>query len=232
MDILKNTRSLEENLGVKFNNIELLQVAITHSSYANENHIPFNERLEFLGDAVLELVISQYLFKKHRVESEGYLTKVRSLIVCENSLHKVALKWNLGKYMFMSKGEEMTGGRERASILADAVEAVFASIYLDKGIDFATDFIIKSLRDIIEKASKNEIVLDYKTKLQEVLQKNGDVEICYSLTGFEGPPHRRKFFVEVAINGNKEGSGEGFSKKEAEQKAAKVVLIARGEINE
>lgn len=232
MKIFKNTVELKEKLKINFNDEELLQTAITHSSYANEKNVDFNERLEFLGDTVLELIISEYLFANHKEESEGYLTKVRALIVCENSLFEIAKTWNLGKYLYMSKGEELTGGRNRVSILADAVEAIIASIYLDQGFETAKAFVLKNFGGIIEKAVKNQIILDYKTKLQEILQKKGDVDICYELVSFDGPPHRREFFVQVSVEGEVKGKGSGFSKKEAEQMAAKEVLISRGDISE
>ncbi|MEG1255223.1 ribonuclease III [Clostridium sp.] len=232
MKILKNTIEVKEKLGIEFNELSLLQTAITHSSYANERNVAFNERLEFLGDTVLELIISEYLFINHKNETEGYLTKIRSLIVCENSLFEIAKSWDLGKYLYMSKGEELTGGRARVSILADAVEAIIAAIYLDQGLKVIKEFVLRNFNTIIQKAVKNQIILDYKTKLQEILQKNGDVDICYNLTRFEGPPHRREFFVEVLINDEVEGDGSGYSKKEAEQMAAKKVLASRGDINE
>lgn len=232
MNIGKNTLELQQILKVNFFDLKLLQIAITHSSYANERKIQFNERLEFLGDSVLQLVISEYLFSNNENETEGYLTKIRSLIVCENSLFVIAKGWNVGKYIYMSKGEELTGGRTRVSILADAVEAIIAAIYLDRGYEVARGFILKNFKDIIDKAHKNQIIIDYKTKLQEILQKQGEVSIVYNLLKFEGPPHRREFFVEVIINGVSSGKGIGFSKKEAEQNAAKDLLIARGEIHE
>lgn len=232
MNIYSNTIELKKKLMINFNNEELLQLAITHSSYANEKNIEFNERLEFLGDTVLELIISEYLFKNHKKETEGYLTKIRALIVCENSLFEIAKAWDLGKYIYMSKGEELTGGRTRVSILADAVEAIIAAIYLDQGIKVARNFVLKNFVGIIDKAVKNKIILDYKTKLQEILQQNGDVDISYELVSFDGPPHRREFFVQVLVDGEIKGKGSGFSKKEAEQMAAKEVLISRGDISE
>jgi len=232
MKIFKNTIELKEKLKMDFSNEGLLQTAITHSSYANEKNVEFNERLEFLGDTVLELIISEYLFANHKEESEGYLTKVRSLIVCENSLFEIAKTWDLGRYLYMSKGEELTGGRKRVSILADAVEAIIAAIYLDQGFEIVREFVLSNFSTIIDKAGKNEIILDYKTKLQEILQKKGDVDIAYELVSFDGPPHRREFFVQVSVNGESKGNGSGFSKKEAEQMAAKEVLISRGDISE
>ena len=166
---------VENKLKVKFNDINILDTALTHSSFINENkNINSNERLEFLGDSILQLCISELLYNKYKDEPEGFLTKKRALIVCGNSLHEVAKKWNIGKYINMSKGEEMTGGRTRISILSDCVEAIIASIYLDQGYEVAKNFIIENFNEIIQKAHSNEIILDYKTKLQEIIQKFGD----------------------------------------------------------
>lgn len=216
---------LESKLGISFKDKALLNIAITHSSFANQRKdIKYNERMEFLGDSVLQLTITEYLFKNYKDKSEGALTKIRSLIVCENSLYEIAKLWNLGKYIYMSKGEESTGGRERVSIQADCVEAIIAAIYLDKGFEDVKKYILKIFDKTIQKAIKNEIILDYKTKLQELLQKNGEVCIQYSLMKYEGPPHRRKFFINVFVNNEFKGEGSGFSKKEAEQIAAKNAL--------
>lgn len=224
---------LEIKLNIKFNNIELLDTALTHSSFVNENKsIMSNERLEFLGDSILQLCISEFLYNKYKDKPEGFLTKKRALIVCGNSLHHVAMRWEIGKYINMSKGEEMTGGRTRISILSDCVEAIIASIYLDQGYDSAKKFIIYNFQEVIDKADSNEIVLDYKTKLQETIQRFGEYNIEYNLSGFEGPPHRRKFFTEVVVPPLVKGMGEGYSKKEAEQNAAKEALENLGEKNE
>jgi len=226
-------QDLEKELGLNFSNKELLKTALTHSSYANQKKkVGFNERLEFLGDSVLQLIISEYLYTHFTEKPEGYLTKIRSLIVCENSLYDIASGWELGKYMNMSKGEEITGGRNRVSILADCVEAIIAAIYLDKGIEYSKIFILNNFKATIEKAISNEIILDYKTKLQEILQRNGEVDICYELVKFEGPPHRRKFFVDLLINNCTKGSGQGYSKKEAEQNAAKEVMARQEAMHE
>ena len=220
-----NLSKLEEALGVKFSNYDLIQTALTHSSYAKQfKHAEYNERLEFLGDSVLQLTITEYLFKNNKNKSEGELTKLRSLIVCENSLYEISRKLKLADFIRMSRGEELTGGRERVSIQADAVEAVIAAIYLDKGFEFARNFILDKFKDIIIKALDNKIILDFKTKLQEYLQKDGEVNIKYDLIKFEGPPHRRKFFVTVSLGEELMGEGEGYSKKEAEQNAAKEAL--------
>ena len=226
-------KEIEEHLGVYFNNPTLLKTALTHSSFANQfKDAEYNERLEFLGDAVLQLCITEYLFNNYKNKSEGELTKIRSLIVCENSLFEIAKKLKLGQYIRMSKGEELTGGRERTSIQADAVEAIIAAVYLDKGIGFVRDFILLHFEVIIKKAINNVIVLDFKTKLQEFLQKDGEVLIHYELIKHEGPPHRRKFFTNVVIDNKVMGEGCGYSKKEAEQNAAKEALIKLDGINE
>lgn len=224
---------LESKLNFKFTNIKLLDTALTHSSFVNENkEIECNERLEFLGDAILQITISEFLYNKYKDKPEGFLTKKRSLIVCGNSLYEVAKSWNIGKYINMSKGEEMTGGRTRVSILSDCVEAIIASIYIDGGYSTTKEFIIKNFDEIIKKVDNDEIVLDYKTKLQETIQKFGEYNIEYNVSGFEGPPHRRKFFTEVVVEPLVKGRGEGYSKKESEQSAAKEALQKLGEKNE
>lgn len=218
-------KNFQRKIEIFFDEENILRTALTHSSFAHQyKNVEHNERLEFLGDSVLQLTITEYLYKKYNYKSEGELTKIRSLIVCENSLFQVAQNLELSSVIRMSKGEEMTGGRERASLLADAVEAVIAAIYLDKGLTVAKEFILKNFEGLIKKAIKNEIILDFKTRLQELLQKKGEVEITYDLIKFEGPPHRRRFFIDVLINNETYGSGDGYSKKEAEQSAAKIAL--------
>lgn len=215
----------EKVIGITFNEKIYLETALTHSSYANQHkNMKYNEKLEFLGDAVLQLCITEYIFKNYTDKTEGELTKLRALIVCEASLHQVALDWKLGKYIRMSKGEELTGGRERASLLADCVEAVIAAVYLDQGMDVAKTFVVGNFTQLMEMALKNEIILDYKTNLQEILQENGEIEIKYEMLKFEGPPHRRKFYSRVVIDNMTMGRGEGYSKKESEQLAAKDAL--------
>lgn len=221
-------KEVEQVLGFKFNNEKLITTALTHSSYANQKRDEeYNERFEFLGDSILQLCITEYLFLKFGNKSEGELTKIRSLIVCENSLYEVGKKLKLGSFLRMSRGEELTGGRERVSLIADAVEAVIAAIYLDKGLEFVKDFILSYFEAIIIKAINNDIVLDYKTKLQEELQKSGEISIVYELLKFEGPPHRRKFYTSVIVEDIEWGRGEGYSKKESEQNAAKNALEKR-----
>jgi len=208
-----------------FSNQTLLETALTHSSYANQHkNMDYNEKLEFLGDAVLQLAITEYIYRQFPSKTEGELTKLRALIVCEASLHQVAVDWNLGRYIRMSKGEELTGGRNRAALLADGVEAVIAAVYLDQGMETAKNFVVSNFMEIIDMANKNEIVLDYKTSLQEILQENGEIEIKYELIKYEGPPHRRKFYSKVVIDNITMGKGEGYSKKESEQLAAKDAL--------
>lgn len=220
-----NLKEAEASIGVTFNESSLLITALTHSSYVNQHKgVEFNERLEFLGDSILQHCITQYLFLNYEDKSEGELTKIRSLIVCENSLYEIGRKLSLGNFIRMSRGEELTGGRERTSIIADSVEALIAAIYLDKGFEYAKDFILGHFYEIITLAINNDIILDYKTRLQELLQQNGEVSICYELIKHEGPPHRRKFFVHVLVDNKEIGTGEGYSKKEAEQNSAKNAL--------
>lgn len=228
-----NIKEVEDVIGITFNQTSLLKTALTHSSYANQfKDQEYNERLEFIGDSILQLCITEYLFLNYKDKSEGELTKIRSLIVCENSLYEIGKKLNLGHFIRISRGEEITGGRERTSIIADAVEALIAAIYLDKGLEYTKDYILGHFEEIIQKAIKNDIVLDYKTKLQEELQKSGEISIVYELLRYEGPPHRRKFFTSVIIENEERGTGEGYSKKESEQNAAKAALEAMGGKNE
>ena len=224
---------VEEYIGLNFNEPRLLKTALTHSSYANQHKDEeYNERYEFLGDSILQLCITEYLFLNYKNKSEGELTKIRSLIVCENSLYEIGKKLNLGYFIRMSKGEELTGGRERVSIIADSVEALIAAIYLDKGLEFVKDYIIGHFKNIIDKAINNDIILDYKTKLQEEMQKSGEVSIVYELLKYEGPPHRRKFYTSVIVEDKELGRGEGYSKKESEQNAAKEGLKYLEGLNE
>ena len=210
---------------MSFNDPRVLKTALTHSSYANQHKDEeYNERFEFLGDSILQLCITEYLFLNYKNKSEGELTKIRSLIVCENSLYEIGKKLDLGYFIRMSKGEELTGGRERVSIIADSVEALLAAIYLDKGLEFVKDYILGHFSEIIEKAINNDIILDYKTKLQEEMQKSGEVSIVYELLRYEGPPHRRKFYTSVIVEDKELGTGEGYSKKESEQNAARDAL--------
>ena len=223
--ILDNIYKIEETIDYKFNNKEYILEALTHSSYSNENkRYNFNERLEFLGDSVLSIVVSDYLFKNEKDLPEGELTKLRASIVCEESLSEVANKIKLGDFMLLGKGEEATGGRERISILADAFEAVIAAIYLDGSIEDARNFILNNMKSIISDARRGKIFRDYKTHLQEVLQGKGESNIWYKLIDEKGPDHNKRFIMEVGTNNDVLGIGEGKSKKEAEQLAARVAL--------
>jgi ribonuclease-3 len=219
----------EQILGITFRNKELLYEALSHSSYANEKKKQrrSNERLEFLGDSVLSSVVSQYLFQNYPDLPEGELTKIRAALVCEKSLHRFALQIRLGEFLLLGKGETHTGGRERPSILADAFEAVIAAIYLDAGLEIARAHI---LRFIPKNIPENRSMLfgDYKTALQEVVQKNPEEKVEYLLIDESGPDHSKTFAVEVCLNSNVIGRGKGRSKKEAEQMAAKEALELMG----
>ena len=203
--------------------------ALTHPSYANEGrkHLKNNQRLEFLGDSVLSIIVAQHLFEHYRHLPEGELTKLRASLVCEKSLHQFALQIHLGDYLVLGKGEEMTGGRERPSILADAFEAVIASIYLDSGLEAARDFVLRFIPQKLD-VKKMTYVSDYKTALQEIIQKNREEKIEYVLVEEKGPDHNKLFTVEVHLNSNVIGTGTGRSKKQAEQVAAKEALALMG----
>ncbi len=223
--MLDNICKFEKIIDYKFKNKEYILEALTHSSYSNENkRYNFNERLEFLGDSVLSIVVSDYLFNNEKELPEGELTKLRASIVCEESLSEVANKINLGEYMLLGKGEEATGGRERISILADAFEAVIAAIYQDGTIEDAKKFILNNMEYLISDARRGKIFRDYKTHLQEILQGKGENNIWYKLVDEKGPDHNKRFVMEVGINEEVLGLGEGKSKKEAEQSAAKFAL--------
>ena len=217
---------LEQNIGYIFKNKELLQLAVTHSSYANEkgNHNN-NERLEFLGDSVLGFITAEYLFSTRKDLPEGQLTKLRANAVCEKSLAVFANEIGLGNYLLLGKGEIMTGGRERPSILSDAFESVIAAIYLDGGMEEAKKFV---LRFVSKSETDVKAVTDYKTLLQEVIQKNPDEHLNYVLAAESGPDHDKTFTVEVYLNSNLIGTGTGHSKKKAEQSAAKEALALMG----
>lgn len=217
-------RHLEETLGYTFHDRSLLENALTHSSYANENRFKgcqSNERLEFLGDSVLGMVTADYLFRTHPDLPEGDLTRTRAALVCEESLVEVAKAWGLGEYLRLGKGENAGGGRRRPSIQADAVEAVLAAVYLDGGIGSARKIIQKYILDRESEKARNR---DYKTALQELVQRESGQVLQYRLTGSSGPDHAKIFTVEVDLNGTTIGQGEGHSKKEAEQNAARAAI--------
>ncbi|MEE1321829.1 MAG: ribonuclease III [Acutalibacteraceae bacterium] len=222
-----NLSEFENKIGYTFKNIRLLETALTHSSYANEKQTlrDCNERLEFLGDSVLGVITAEYFYHNVKHLPEGEMTKKRAACVCEKSLYGFAKEIELGKYIFLGRGEENTGGRNRPSILADAFEAVIAAIYLDGGLDEVRKFVL----DFIKKAATQQInIRDYKTELQEIIQKNPDEHLTYVLVGESGPDHDKRFEVEVNLNSNVIGCGKGRSKKLAEQQAAKQALELMG----
>ena len=220
-------QELEKKINYEFKDKSLLSTALTHSSYANEKGgAPYNERLEFLGDSVLGIITAEYLFKNHKDFPEGELTKVRAALVCEKALFSFAKEIDLGEYLFLGKGELNTGGRTRPSILADAFEALIAAIYLDGGMEQAKKFVLHFIVGAQEQAI--EINTDYKTKLQEIIQKNPEERIEYVTLGETGPDHDKRFIVAVKLNSNVIGKGEGKSKKKAEQIAAKEALRLMG----
>ncbi|NLX03299.1 MAG: ribonuclease III [Syntrophomonadaceae bacterium] len=204
---------------------DLLVMALTHPSYAQEKNFEHNnQRLEFLGDAVLSFVVAEYLYNHYRDKAEGDLTKIRARVVCEKSLLNVARKINLGNYILLGKGEEMSGGRKRRSILADTVEAVIGAIYLDQGYEKAKEFILKHLEgNIIEGASGD--YYDYKSRLQELVQGKNKENVHYAIIEESGPAHCKSFVAGVYFQDQLLATGEGKSKKEAEQNAAGKVLI-------
>lgn len=223
--------TLEKHLNYKFKNINLLKNALTHSSYANEvrNGINSNERLEFLGDSVLSIIVSEHIYKRFPNIPEGELTKMRATLVCEKALCGFSRELHIGEYLLLGKGEEKSGGRERDSILADAFEAVLAAIYLDGGIEPAKKHVMNFVLRELEHSTEEETFKDYKTVLQEIIQRNPEESVNYVLVSEEGPDHNKTFTVEVRLNSNVIGKGSGKSKKNAEQMAAKQALELMGE---
>jgi ribonuclease III len=226
-----NTAEFEKKIGYTFKKNELLATALTHSSYANEvkdRRCENNERLEFLGDAVLGIIAAEYLYFHNARVPEGELTRLRAMMVCEKSLHEFALQIDLGKYLRLGHGEENTGGRERSSILADAFEAVVAAVYIDGGLEAARRHVTFFADRFFSSRIKNDLK-DYKTALQEIVQKNRSERLLYVLAEENGPDHDKEFVVEVHLNSNIIGRGHGGSKKEAEQMAAKEALALMGQ---
>ena len=220
---------LEQKLNYTFRNRELLSEALNHSSYANEHRsagVHSNERLEFLGDSVLGFVTAEFLFLHHPDLPEGDLTRIRAALVCEQSLFEVAQKLELGKYLKLGRGEEAGGGRERTSILADATEAVLAAVYLDGGMQPASDLIHRLILEAEREEAVEERRRDFKTALQELVQRQADQVLAYRMAGESGPDHAKVFLAEVLLNDVVIGSGSGHSKKEAEQSAAHAALSA------
>lgn len=216
---------LEKKIEYEFKDKELLKTALTHSSYANEkkkDKLLFNERLEFLGDSVLGLIISEYLFKNFESYNEGEMSKKRATLVCETALSLLAKRIDLGKYLNLGKGEEKSGGRMRDSNLADSFEALIGAIYLDGGLDETKKFLNKNIiKILIENENKEILFIDYKTKLQEIIQKGKNKKIRYELIKEEGPDHNKQFTTNLYVDEELYGLGVGRSKKESEQKAAK-----------
>jgi ribonuclease-3 len=232
---IRELKLLCQSLGVEFNDISFLHQALTHTSFANESKhagAVHNERLEFLGDAVLDLVISDRLFKRFPDLPEGELTKARAHIVCEATLARCAAEVGIGQYLLLGKGEDLSGGRERISILADAFEAVIGAIYLDTGFASVSQFILHKLHKDLHSVESGHYVKDYKTLLQEIVQKNSDSRIAYEIISEHGPDHDKIFEVAVIVNTDRMGTGLGRSKKEAEQKAAKQALLKMKIIND
>jgi len=217
-------KTLEEKLGYTFRDISLLENALTHSSCANESRgkLQSNERLEFLGDSILGMVVAEHLYRNHPDLPEGELTRTRAALVCEESLVEVAQALGLGAYLKLGKGEEAGGGRNRPSIRADAVEAVLAAVYLDGGIGSARKIIQKYI--LCKELAGLNSGRDYKTSLQELVQRESGQVLKYRLVGESGPDHDKRFYVEVELNGVAVGRGEGHSKKEAEQMSAKAAI--------
>ncbi|WP_379967200.1 ribonuclease III [Ectobacillus sp. sgz5001026] len=219
-------QKFQSHIGIEFTNEKLLIQAFTHSSYVNEHRKKpheDNERLEFLGDAVLELTVSQYLFQKYPTMSEGELTKLRASIVCEPSLVQFANELSFGEFVLLGKGEEMTGGRERPALLADVFEAFIGALYLDQGLEVVWDFLKTVVYPKINEGAFSHL-MDFKSQLQELIQRDGSGNIEYEILHEKGPAHSREFVSHVMLNGEILGVGMGRSKKEAEQHAASEAL--------
>lgn len=221
-------KELQEKLNYQFKNIELLKTALTHSSFANEKHCECNERLEFLGDSVLGLTVSRYLFEKMQNVNEGSLSKIRASLVCEESLARIARGLELGRFLRLGHGEALQGGNERSSLLSDALEALFAAIYLDSNFETVENKIKEIMGSALEEGVKGSFYNDYKTTLQEVLQKKNHSRAEYKILHEKGPDHDKQFVVGIIIRGEVFAKGEGQTKKEAEQAAAKQALKKLG----
>ena len=222
--MVNNFEILEKSLGYIFNDKNILKTALTHTSYAYENKVKSYERLEYLGDSILEFISSKYLYENFQNLSEGEMTKVRAYAVCEDSLYKIALKHNFSDFLYLGKSEKATNNNKKA-ILADTVEAVIAAMYLDsQDINKVQNFILENIKEQVEFASHNVGVKDYKTVLQEKLQKHGEVQIKYTIINEDGPDHNKTFTAEVECDGKKLAIGCGRSKKQAEMEAARKAI--------
>ena len=224
-------KTFEEHLEYAFRDKKLLENALTHSSYANEvrGGVSSNERLEFLGDSVLSLIVSSYIYENFKKMPEGELTRLRSSLVCEKTLCSFSRKLNMGEYLLLGKGERKNGGAERDSILADAFEAVLAAVYLDGGMEPARKLVMRFVLAELDGYDVKADFKDYKTLLQEIIQRNPEESVTYVLTDEKGPDHDKLFTVEVRLNSNTIGVGTGKSKKDAEEMAAKQALSLMGE---
>jgi len=221
---------IQQRIGYTFKDAELLERALTHKSYANENRVPYhNERMEFLGDAVLSLVISEHLMKACPDSTEGDLSRLRAAVVSEPALAAVSRDIGLGDYLLLGKGEDQTGGRNKDSLLADCLEALIAAVYLDAGKDAAESLVIRLFEDVIKRTSTSGGSLDYKTEFQELCQEQLKQLPEYRIVSETGPDHQKQFEMEVWIKGQLSGRGTGKSKKEAEQRAAKEALAKLSE---
>lgn len=237
MEIKEHPQSgLEKNIGYTFKNPALLKEALTHSSYSNEKKsrgitIPCNERLEFLGDSVLSIVVSSFLFDEYKDIQEGALTKIRAAVVCEKALSKFAKKIHLGDFIFLGHGEALNDGRNRPSILADTFEAVLAAMYLDSGEHFnvVTPYLLPFVKEELAYIEENSVFVDYKTTLQQIVQQVEGERLEYVLVSESGPDHNKLFEVEARLNSNVIGRGKAHAKREAEQLAAKEALVLFGE---
>ena len=227
LENMEKLQELETMIHYSFADKSKLILALTHSSFANEKRNQgrtSNERLEFLGDSVLNIVTSEYIYKNFPNLPEGEMTKTRAAIVCEASLMKCAGQISLGNYLFLGKGEENTGGRTRISILSDAFEALIGAIYLDGGMSEAKNFIFRAMKEYLKDVHSSELFIDYKTQFQELIQKSGEQRISYHIVEEKGPDHNKLFVAQVSVNGEILGTGEGKNKKEAEQNAAKAAF--------
>ena len=226
-ELKKNISEIEEKIGYSFKDKDHLFLALTHSSFANENKsmkIKSNERLEFLGDAILNIIISEKIYLNFTGLEEGDMTKVRANIVCEQSLMNCSNTLEIGNYLLLGKGEELTGGRSRISILSDAFEALLGAIYIDGGMEEAKRFIGKQMGELIENSACGLVFMDYKTLFQEMIQKNSENKIAYEVINEEGPDHNKMFVSQVKVSNIVMGTGKGKSKKEAEQNAAQAAI--------
>jgi ribonuclease-3 len=229
----KTLNALEERLEYRFHDLALLDTALTHTSYVKGDGraSAHNERLEFLGDAVLELCTSEYLYLRFPDYDEGAMTRLRAQAVCEGALYQVAREYGLGAMLLLGRGEDHSGGREKPSILSDAVEAVIGALYIDGGMEVAKGFIMRFVHNSVADAMAGRLIKDHKTMLQEYVQKRHMGQIVYELTGSSGPDHNKTFTMRVLVAGETAGIGEGRTKQEAGQQAARAALIEFGVIH-